>query len=173
MKARQMDEAEEILDVVFPSGNEAAEVVHPGEQPFHFPPPSVAAQLSRVLSFASAPSIGRNHVYAVFLRELLIERIGIVGLIADQPRRQFIEEAPGKNLFASWHSAGEAPWTDTARGRLLSAAIATILVPLPGRVGPTAKPLFWRSQKWHRRTLRPNSVALRVQVRGQQFEHLL
>ena len=30
-----MDEAEEVFDVVFPPGNEAAEVVHPCEEPFH------------------------------------------------------------------------------------------------------------------------------------------
>ena len=29
MKAGKLDEAEEVLDVVFPSGDEAAEVVHP------------------------------------------------------------------------------------------------------------------------------------------------
>ena len=47
-----------------------------------------------------------------------------------------------------------------ARGRLLSAAIATILVPLPRRVGPTAKPLFWRSRKLHPRTPLPDSACL-------------
>ena len=42
----------------------------------------------------------------------------------------------------SWLSCGEALSTLMARGRLLSAAIATIFVPLPRRVGPTARPLF-------------------------------
>ena len=41
---------------------------------------------------------------------------------------------PARTSSTSWHSAGEALWTDTARGRLLSAAIATIFVPLPRRV---------------------------------------
>jgi len=31
VKAGEVDEAEEVLDVVFPSGNESAEVVHPGK----------------------------------------------------------------------------------------------------------------------------------------------
>src|ERR1035437_3584554 len=44
---------------------------------------------------------------------------------------------PARTSSTSWHSLGEALWTDTARGRLLSAAIATIFVPLPRRVGPT------------------------------------
>jgi hypothetical protein len=65
---------------------------------------------------------------------------------------------PARTSSTSWHSAGEALCTDTARGRLLAAAIATILVPLPRRVGPTAKPPFWRSRRWHPRTPRPGST---------------
>jgi hypothetical protein len=62
---------------------------------------------------------------------------------------------PARTSSTSWHSAGEALCTDTARGRLLAAAIATIFVPLPRRVGPTAKPPFWRSRRWHPRTPPP------------------
>jgi hypothetical protein len=55
-----VDEAEEVFDVIFPSGDEAAKVVHPGEEPFHFPAPAIAAQLSAVLRLASAPPIRRD-----------------------------------------------------------------------------------------------------------------
>ena len=48
VKARELNKAEEVLDVVLPSGNEAAEVVHPGEEPFHFPARTVATQLSSI-----------------------------------------------------------------------------------------------------------------------------
>jgi len=65
---------------------------------------------------------------------------------------------PARTSSTSWHSAGEALCTDTARGRLLVAAIATIFVPLPRRVGPTAKPPFWRSRKWHPRMPRLGST---------------
>src|SRR5271167_5013041 len=54
---------------------------------------------------------------------------------------------PARTSSTSWHSAGEALCTDTARGRLLAAAIATIFVPLPRRVGPTPSPLFSRSRR--------------------------
>src|SRR6185437_14968066 len=50
-------------------------------------------------------------------------------------------------------------WTDTARGRLLSAT-ATIFVPLPRRVGPTARPLFSRSRRLYPRTPLPDSACL-------------
>ena len=67
---------------------------------------------------------------------------------------------PARTSSTSWHSAGEALWTDTARGRLLSAATATIFVPLPRRVGPTARPPFWRSRTLRPRTPLPDSADL-------------
>lgn len=42
VKASELNKTEEVLDVVLPSGDEAAEVVHPGEEPFHFPTPTIA-----------------------------------------------------------------------------------------------------------------------------------
>lgn len=43
LEAGKVDEAEEVFDAVFPAGDESSEVVHPGEEPFHFPSPAVAA----------------------------------------------------------------------------------------------------------------------------------
>jgi hypothetical protein len=43
VKAGELNKAKEVFDVVLPSGDEAAEVVHPSEEPFHFPPPTIAA----------------------------------------------------------------------------------------------------------------------------------
>ena len=67
---------------------------------------------------------------------------------------------PAKTASTSRHSAGEALSTDTARGRPSPEAIATIFVPLPRLVGPTAKPPFWRSRRSHPRTLHPGSAFL-------------
>lgn len=94
-----MDESEEVLDVIFPSGDEAAEVVHPGEEPFHFPAPAVAAQLAAILGLASTPPVGRYHVDAVLGGKGLIERVRVVRFIADEAGRELVEEASGKNLF--------------------------------------------------------------------------
>ena len=49
MKAGELNKAEDVLDVVLPSGDEAAEVADPGEEPFHFPAPTIAAELSSFL----------------------------------------------------------------------------------------------------------------------------
>jgi 2OG-Fe(II) oxygenase superfamily len=63
-----------------------------------------------------------------------------------------------RTSFRGWHSADEALWTDKATGRLLPAATATIFVPLPRRVGPTAKPPFSRSRRLHPLTPHPDSA---------------
>src|ERR1017187_599098 len=65
---------------------------------------------------------------------------------------------PARTSSTNWHSFGEALWTDTARGRLLAAAIATIFVPLPRRVGPTPRPPFSRSRRSRRRRPLPTSA---------------
>ena len=80
-----MDEAEEVLDVVLPTGNEASEVVHPGKQSFHFPATAVTAQLPSILALASAQAVGRDQFDAVLRLEPFIEPVGVVGFIADEP----------------------------------------------------------------------------------------
>ena len=39
-EAGKLDEAEEVFDVIFPSGDESAVVLHPGKEPFHCTPPA-------------------------------------------------------------------------------------------------------------------------------------
>ena len=54
--------------LVFPSSDESAEVVHPGEEPFDLPSSSIAAQLTSVLGFLfSIAAVGRDHLDAVLV----------------------------------------------------------------------------------------------------------
>lgn len=95
-----MDEAEEVFDVVFPSGNESSEVLHPGEEPFHLPSPSISPQLTSILSLLSATApIGCDHFDVVLGGKLLVERVRVVGFVTDEPGGELIEEAAGKNVF--------------------------------------------------------------------------
>ena len=67
-----------------------------------------------------------------------------------------------------WTCGGFGHGSRTARSLVIKAsealsttrAIATILVTLPRLVRLTAKPPFWRSRRWHLRTLRPDGVCL-------------
>jgi hypothetical protein len=99
VEAGEVDEAEEVFDVVFPSSDEAAEVVHPGKQPLHFPASSIAAQLASILTPVAVAPVGSNQFDSVVFSEFGIERVRVVGLVADEPRRELVEKASGKNLF--------------------------------------------------------------------------
>ena len=95
-----MDEAEEVLDMVFPSGDESAEVVHPGKEPLYFPAPAIAPQPASILSSAFAPApVGRDQLDAVLALELFIERVRVVRFVSDEPGREFVKETSSKNLF--------------------------------------------------------------------------
>jgi hypothetical protein len=74
-QACEVDEAEEVLDVEFPPGDQPAVVLHPGKEPLDFPSAAIAAQRTAILClpFAVGP-VGRDHLDAVFIY-LLVERV--------------------------------------------------------------------------------------------------
>ena len=69
MDASELDEAEEVFDVELPSGDEPAEVMHPGEESFDVPALLVTAQFASVLSVASVAAVRGDHLHAVFVLE--------------------------------------------------------------------------------------------------------
>src|SRR5581483_11205690 len=99
VKAREVDKAEEVFDVILPSGDEATEAVHPREEPLYFPASAVAAQLAPVLAFVSVAPVGRNQLDPVFLVKPAVERVRVVGLVADEPRGELVEEASRQNVL--------------------------------------------------------------------------
>jgi len=58
--------------------------VKPSEKPFDFPAPHVATKGSSVLSFSSFAPIGSDHFDAVQVAKPRVQRIAVVGLVADQ-----------------------------------------------------------------------------------------
>src|SRR5208283_3584268 len=97
VEAGEMHEAEEVLDMVLPSGDQAPEGVHPGQESFHLPTSAVAAQLTAILRLTSAPAVGSDQFDAVFSGELFVEPVRVVGFVADEPGREFVKEASGRN----------------------------------------------------------------------------
>ena len=94
-----MNEAEKVLDMVLPSGDQAAEVMEPRKQPLHSPASAVTTQFAAILAFAPVAPVGRNHFDPVLLGELGIERVRVVGFVADEPGRELVEETTGQNVF--------------------------------------------------------------------------
>lgn len=98
-QACEVNEAEEVLDVEFPSSDNSAIVLHPGKEALDFPSASVAAQRTAILCFPLAICpVGRDHLDAVFIH-LLVKRVRVVGFVADEPLGQFVKEASGQNSF--------------------------------------------------------------------------
>ncbi len=95
-----MNKAEEVFDVIFPSCDEAAEVLHPCKQPFHFPSSAISPQPAPILRLLpAAATVRSDHFDVVFGGEPLVERVRVVSFVADEPGGQLIEEASGKNIF--------------------------------------------------------------------------
>lgn len=86
IEAGEMEEAEKVFGVVFPSGDESAEVMHPGEEPLHFPATAIAAQFASILgrAFAAAP-VRCDQFDAVLALELFLERVRVVAFVTDEP----------------------------------------------------------------------------------------
>ena len=90
----QMNHPEEVVGISFPTDDDTAKIVEPGEEPFNFPSPPRAPQRPAILSDDSTPRIGRRDQFDVVgRREMLVEAIAVVGDVADQPRRQLAEES--------------------------------------------------------------------------------
>ena len=98
--ASELDEAAEVLGVVLLSGDQAPEVLQPGEEPLDLPTPHVASQGSAVLGSPTPTRwLGSDHLDASFLQETLIEVIAVVGLVADQSLGSVFEEAVVERLL--------------------------------------------------------------------------
>src|SRR5581483_6333564 len=106
----QMDEALEILRMIFVAHHESAEVEQPREKPFDFVASHVASQWPSVLGgFSSIDFIGRNHFGAVFLHQLLVELVTVVRFVPNQAFRH-VRHHPGfqggrHQFHFSWRSA--------------------------------------------------------------------
>ncbi len=79
-------------------------MIEPSKEALDFPAPSVATEGAAILcSLLSGPMIGRDHLDAVE-GQLGIERVAVVGLVADQPLRKIgyeplLERAPDELRF--------------------------------------------------------------------------
>ena len=84
-EAGELDEAEEVLGMVLPADEDATLPLYPGEEAFDQPASHITAQPSSILRgrLAAIGAVRRDHLDAV-VAQLLIERIAVIGAIADQ-----------------------------------------------------------------------------------------
>src|ERR1700751_942938 len=91
----KLNHPEEILWVVLPASDNATIIMEPSKQTLDFPATTVPAQCAAVLGDGSAPvpAVRRNQLHLEMFAYALIQRIAVVGFIADQSLRDFAEEA--------------------------------------------------------------------------------
>lgn len=93
-EATETEEAEEVVWMSFPPADESSEVVEPGEEPFDLPTTLVATQGPTVLSpHLPIASIRRDHHDSPSFQQVLVERVGVVGLVADHQLGLHVEKA--------------------------------------------------------------------------------
>src|SRR6516162_1570511 len=83
----ELNQGHVILDVVFVPDYESAEVVEPGKQALDFPSPFEATQSSVVLGLSLRPAsltMRCDHLRTETVEHLLVERIAVVGFVADK-----------------------------------------------------------------------------------------
>jgi hypothetical protein len=100
--------------VILPAAYESAEIVEPGKEALDFPAAAVATQFAAILSaFAAAiVLVRRDQPDAMFLPEALIQRVTVVGAVADHsfwfgPRETLLDGSFDEFAFMR-RSAGDA-----------------------------------------------------------------
>jgi hypothetical protein len=93
--ASKLNHPEEILWVVLPANDDATIIMEPSKQALDFPAATVAAQGAPVLGDGSAPvpAMRRDQFHMEMFTYPLIQRIAVVGFVADQSLRCFAEES--------------------------------------------------------------------------------
>jgi len=84
-EAAEMEHTEEVSLVIFPAVDQSAEIVQPCKEALDFPATAVPPQFAAVLGALAAAIVlvRRDEPDAVLLPEAPVERIAVVGAIAD------------------------------------------------------------------------------------------
>ena len=148
--ASELNHPKEILWVVFPANDSATKIMQPSKQSFDFPTTAVATQDATVLGDGSAAvaAMRRDQFHVEMLAHALIQRIAVVGFIADQSLGRFVEESALERGFDEGGFIRRS--ADHVHGDRKTMAVCdafAILLPLLRFVGPTPEPLFSPNRK--------------------------
>lgn len=129
--------------MIFVANDEPPEVVEPCEKAFDFPSASVAAHGASVLCSAnSAGSVGSNEFDAAFVAEALVERVAVVGCVADQAVGRVFEHALIDGGFNERYFVGRSTCNVNGDRKTMSVCDCHDLGALAAFGFPHAKPPF-------------------------------
>ena len=83
-----------------------------------------------------------DHHDAVALCQVTIQRVTVIGSVADQSCREGVEEAVSEDAFNELAVVRRSAFDANGERKTVASARAMIFVPLPRLVGPTARPPF-------------------------------
>ena len=96
-----MNKTEKIIQMIFVTNDDSSVVLYPGKESFDFPAPLVTPQLSAILRFRLLSiALMRRNQFNPERCQLLIQRIRIIGFIADQFLRHLLNQ-PMLNRFSN------------------------------------------------------------------------
>src|SRR6266852_2613979 len=129
--ASKLNHPEEIIWVVLPANDDATIIMEPSKQTLDFPPTTVAAQRAAVLGDRSTavPAVRRDQFHTELFAYPLIQRIAVVGFIADQSLRRLAEESALVSARCSTASEYERASRRRARSTSGSARSNTLTQP--------------------------------------------
>ena len=95
-----MEKAEIVVDETFPPDDEPTRVVKPGKEALDLPSSPGASQGPAVLR-RDLPrrTVSRDHFDPPACHQRVVEAIAVVGLVANQSRREVFEEARLERVF--------------------------------------------------------------------------
>ena len=131
--AGELHHPEEIFWVVLPASDDATIIMEPSKKTLDFPAATVAAQRATILrdGFAAVPAVRRDQFHAQMFADPLIQRIAVVGFVADQSLRCFAQESSLERGFdKSGFIRRSADHVQGDRKTTAASAIAMILLPL-------------------------------------------
>jgi hypothetical protein len=91
-EAGEPDEAHEVAGFGLIAGVDATMAQEPGDEPLDVPPPSIATEGAAVLGLGVSRMVRSDELDAASTK-LSVERIAVVGLVADQEPRERFREA--------------------------------------------------------------------------------
>jgi hypothetical protein len=78
-----LDHAEIVVDMMFPTDDDSAEVVEPGKEALDLPAAPRTAERAAILGARSPASMGGDHLDAVACLEQMVEWVAVVAAIAN------------------------------------------------------------------------------------------
>jgi hypothetical protein len=93
----EVNHPQEVVGVAFPSRDDASKIMVPGKKPLDLPASPSTSQGSAILGATVAiGSVRRNQFDVICGCEVAIEAVTVVSLVADQSRRELVEEPRGE-----------------------------------------------------------------------------